>query len=107
MVKRCDKPIKTYDEFVKDKQFLNTANDYMIARFGKNAGQQEGESDADFTDRSPRALSNVNTNTLDLMGQVDWTRSASEKDKANYGALFRDMERLPSFYEDRFNTKKV
>ena len=33
MVKKVDKPIKTYDEFVTDKQFLNTANDYMIARF--------------------------------------------------------------------------
>jgi len=95
-----DKPIKTYDEFVKDKQFLNTANDYMIARFGKKAGQQEGESDADFTDRFIEHYRDVNTNTLDLMGQVDWTRSANEKDKANYGALFRDMERLPSFYEE-------
>ena len=95
-----DKPIKTYDEFVKDKQFLNTANEYMIARFGKNAGQQEGESDADFTDRFIEHYRDVNTNTLDLMGQVDWTRGASEKDKANYGALFRDMERLPSFYEE-------
>jgi len=95
-----DKPIKTYDEFVKDKQFLNTANEYMIARFGKNAGQQEGESDADFTDRFIEHYRDVNTNTLDLMGQVDWTRSANEKDKANYGALFRDMERLPSFYEE-------
>ena len=95
-----DKPIKTYDEFVKDKQFLNTANEYMIARFGEKAGQQEGESDADFTDRFIEHYRNVNMNTLDLMGQVDWTRSASEKDKANYGALFRDMERLPSFYEE-------
>ena len=95
-----DKPIKTYDEFVKDKQFLNTANEYMIARFGEKAGQQEGESDADFTDRFIEHYRNVNMNTLDLMGQVDWTRSANEKDKANYGALFRDMERLPSFYEE-------
>ena len=39
-------------------------------------------------------------NTLDLMGQVDWTRSASEEDKANFGAVFRDIERLPSFYEE-------
>jgi len=95
-----DKPIKTYKEFIKDKQFLNTANEYMIARFGEKEGQQEGESDAEFTDRFIEHYRNVNMNTLDLMGQVDWTRSANEKDKANFGALFRDMERLPSFYEE-------
>ena len=94
------KEIKTYKEFTQDKQFLNTANEYMIARFGEKAGQQEGETDEEFTDRFIEHYRNVTTNTLDLMGQVDWTRTANEKDKANYGALFRDMERLPSFYEE-------
>ena len=91
---------KTYDEFINDSKFLNTANEYMVARFGENKGQRENESDADFTDRFIEHYRDVNTNTLDLMGQVDWTRSANEKDKANFGALFRDMERLPSFYEE-------
>tara|TARA_Y100000114_G_scaffold126101_1_gene122388 strand:+ start:2321 stop:5968 length:3648 start_codon:yes stop_codon:yes gene_type:complete len=94
------KEVKTYKEFTQDKQFLNTANEYMIARFGEKAGQQEGETDEEFTDRFIEHYRNVTTNTLDLMGQVDWTRTANEKDKANYGALFRDMERLPSFYEE-------
>jgi hypothetical protein len=92
--------VKTYDEFVKDTRFLGTANEYMLARFGKNGAQQEGESDLDFTDRFIEHYRNVNANTLDLMGQVDWTRSASEKDKANFGAVFRDIERLPSFYSE-------
>ena len=94
------KKTKSYDEFVKDKKFLSTANEYMMARFGEDKGQREGESDSEFTDRFIEHYRNVNANTLDLMGQVDWTRSAKEKDKANFGALFRDMERLPSFYEE-------
>ena len=94
------KKTKSYDEFVKDTKFLSTANEYMSSRFGENGGQREGESDSEFTDRFIEHYRNVNANTLDLMGQVDWTRSANEKDKANFGALFRDMERLPSFYEE-------
>ena len=95
-----DEGVKTYDEFVKDTKFLGTANEYMLARFGEDGAQQEGESDLDFTDRFIEHYRNVNANTLDLMGQVDWTRSASEKDKANFGAVFRDIERLPSFYSE-------
>jgi hypothetical protein len=95
-----DEGVKTYDEFVKDTKFLSTANEYMSSRFGENGGQREGESDQEFTDRFIEHYRNVNSNTLDLMGQVDWTRSANEKDKANFGAVFRDIERLPSFYEE-------
>jgi len=94
------KKTKSYDEFVKDTKFLSTANEYMSSRFGENGGQREGESDSEFTDRFIEHYRNVNANTLDLMGQVDWTRSANEKDKANFGAVFRDIERLPSFYEE-------
>ena len=90
---------KSYDEFVKDTKFLSTANEYMSVRF-KDGGQREGESDQEFTDRFIEHYRNVNANTLDLMGQVDWTRSANEKDKANFGAVFRDIERLPSFYDE-------
>ena len=61
------KEIKTYKEFTEDKQFLNTANEYMIARFGQDEGQQEGETDEEFTDRFIEHYRNVNMNTLDLM----------------------------------------
>jgi len=91
---------KTYEDFVKDTRFLATANSYMASRFGEEGGQREGESDQEFLDRFIEHYRDVNTNTLDIMGQVDWTRSASEKDKANFGAVFRDIERLPSFYEE-------
>ena len=91
---------KTYEDFAKDSRFLATANSYMASRFGEDGGQKENESDQEFLDRFIEHYRNVNMNTLDLMGQVDWTRSASEEDKANFGAVFRDIERLPSFYEE-------
>ena len=91
---------KSYDEFIKDERFLSTADSYMAARFGKDGGRQEDESAEDFTDRFIEHYRNVNMNTLDLMGQVDWVRSANDRDKANYGAVFRDIEQLPSFYSE-------
>ena len=91
---------KTYDEFIKDDKFLSTADKYMTARFGNDGGRQLDESAEDFTDRFIEHYRNVNMNTLDLMGQVDWVRSANDRDKANYGAVFRDIEQLPSFYSE-------
>ena len=91
---------KTFQEFVTDKNFLREADLYMQSRFGKDDGRQADESDKEFTKRFIEHYRHVNGNTLDLMSQVDWTRGASEADKARYGALFRDMERLPDFYEE-------
>ena len=91
---------KTFQEFVTDDNFLKEADLYMQSRFGKDDGRQADESDKEFTKRFIEHYRHVNGNTLDLMSQVDWTRGASNADKARYGALFRDMERLPDFYEE-------
>ena len=72
----------------------------MQSRFGKDDGRQADETDKEFTKRFIEHYRHVNGNTLDLMSQVDWTRSASQADKNRYAALFRDMERLPDFYEE-------
>ena len=91
---------KTYNQFIKDEGFLRTANDYMTARFGKEGARKEGETNQEFTDRFIEHYRDVSANTFDLMAQVDWVRTANNRDKANYGALFRDMEKLPEFYEE-------
>lgn len=91
---------KTFQEFVEDDNFLKEADLYMQSRFGKDEGRQEGESNKDFTKRFIEHYRHVNSNTLDLMSQVDWTRSANDIDKSRYATLFRDMERLPDFYEE-------
>ena len=91
---------KTFQDFINDEKFLQEADLYMQSRFGKEDGRQDNESAKDFTKRFIEHYRHVNGNTLDLMSQVDWTRSASETDKQRYAALFRDMERLPDFYEE-------
>ena len=91
---------KTFQDFVTDENFLREADLYMQSRFGKDDGRQADETDKEFTKRFIEHYRHVNGNTLDLMSQVDWTRSASQADKNRYAALFRDMERLPDFYEE-------
>jgi len=91
---------KTFQEFVEDENFLKEADLYLQSRFGKDEGRQEGESNKDFTKRFIEHYRHVNSNTLDLMSQVDWTRSANDTDKSRYATLFRDIERLPDFYEE-------
>ncbi len=92
--------IKTLDEFSKDENFLSTLRSYGKKRFGESGMQMEGESDKDYVKRFVTHYRQINANTLDLMGQVDWIRSSSEEDKAEFGALYRDIQRLPSFYEE-------
>jgi hypothetical protein len=92
--------VKTLDEFAKDDRFLGTLRSYAKKRFGETGKQEEGESDRDYVKRFITHYRQINTNTLDLMGQVDWIRGASDADKEEFGALYRDIERLPDFYEE-------
>ena len=95
-----EKKVKTLDEFAKDDNFLSTLRSYGKKRFGESGLQMEGESNKDYVKRFITHYRQINANTLDLMGQVDWIRSSSEEDKAEFGALYRDIQRLPSFYEE-------
>ena len=72
--------IKTLDEFSKDENFLSTLRSYGKKRFGESGMQMEGESDKDYVKRFVTHYRQINANTLDLMGQVDWIRSSSEED---------------------------
>jgi len=47
-----------------------------------------------------KSIWNFETNSLDLGAQVAWMRGASEEDKAKFGRVYQEMERLPSFYEE-------
>jgi len=91
--------IKTLDEFSKDENFLSTLRSYGKKRFGESGLQMEGESNKDYVRRFITHYRQFNANTLDLASQVDYIRNANKQDKAEFGALYRDIQRLPNFYE--------
>ena len=91
--------VKTLDEFSKDENFLSTLRSYAKKRFGDSGLQEEGESNKDYVRRFITHYRQMSTNTLDLASQVDYIRGANDQDKAEFGALYRDIQRLPNFYE--------
>ncbi len=92
--------VKNLDEFSKDDNFLSTLRSYAKKRFGDSGLQEEDESNKDYVRRFITHYRQINTNTLDLASQVDYIRGANEQDKAEFGALYRDIQRLPNFYEE-------
>ena len=92
--------VKTLDEFSKDENFLSTLRSYAKKRFGDSGLQEEEESNKDYVRRFLTHYRQFSSNTLDLASQVDYIRSANDQDKAEFGALYRDIQRLPNFYEE-------
>ncbi len=92
--------VKNLDEFAQDENFLSTLRSYAKKRFGDSGLQEEGESNKDYVRRFITHYRQMSTNTLDLASQVDYIRGANDQDKAEFGALYRDVQRLPNFYEE-------
>ena len=99
-VEAPEKGTKTLEEFANDSKFIADVNAYGKARYGDDGIQQEGESNEDYVQRFLTHTRQLESNSLDLGSQVAWMRGASEEDKAKFGRVYQEMERLPSFYEE-------
>ena len=95
-----EKTTKTLTEFAEDENFIANVKKYAKSRFGESGAQQEDESNEDYVKRFLTHTRQFETNSLDLGAQVAWMRGASEQEKANFGRVYQEMERLPAFYEE-------
>ena len=91
---------KSLTEFAEDENFIANVKKYAKSRFGESGAQQEDESNEDYVKRFLTHTRQFETNSLDLGAQVAWMRGASEQEKANFGRVYQEMERLPAFYEE-------
>ena len=91
---------KSLTEFAEDENFIANVKTYAKSRFGESGAQQEDESNEDYVKRFLTHTRQFETNSLDLGAQVAWMRGASEQEKANFGRVYQEMERLPAFYEE-------
>ncbi len=91
---------KSLTEFAEDENFIANVKTYAKSRFGESGAQQEDESNEDYVKRFLTHTRQFETNSLDLGAQVAWMRGASEEEKANFGRVYQEMERLPAFYEE-------
>lgn len=95
----------TIQKFAQDKSRLANLNDYMNKRLGEDGLQQDDESDEDYVKRFMTHARRFETNSIDIMGQIDYLRGADEEDRRRFGKLYSDYNALPSAGEEGGDTK--
>ena len=90
----------TIQKFAQDKNRIANLNDYMGKRFGEDGLQQDDESDEDYVKRFMTHARRFETNSIDIMGQVDYLRGANEEDRRRFGKLYADYNALPGAGEE-------
>lgn len=92
---------KTFDEFAADQGYMDSVEEYAIARYGKeNGAKQEGETNAEYLERWLSEVRQFENNSVYLAGQVDWVRGASEEEKANFGYVYSQLDKMPGFLSE-------
>ena len=97
-----DAPTKdfTIQKFAQDQSRIANLNDYMVKRFGEDGQQDEDESNEDYVKRFMTHARRFETNSIDIMGQVDYLRGANEEDRRRFGKLYADYNALPGAGEE-------
>jgi hypothetical protein len=91
----------TYKELSNDTEYMKMLREYQIDRFGENQGKQrEGESNEDYLRRFVSHVREFEFNSIDLGQQLDWIRTSKDDKKAQFGYLYSQLDKLPSFYEE-------
>ena len=92
---------KTFDEFAADQGYMDSVEEYAIARYGKENGQRaEGESNAEYLERFLSEVRQFENNSVYLAKQLDWTRGATEEEKANFGYVYSQLDKMPGFLSE-------
>ena len=92
---------KSFEDFSQDQGYIDSIEEYAISRYGEEeGGRMEGESNEDYLNRFMFHVRMFENNSVELAAQYDWIRGASEEDKANFGYVYSQLERMPAFFEE-------
>lgn len=92
---------KSFDEFAQDQGYIDSIEEYALSRYGKEAGgRKEGESNEDYLNRFMTHIRMFENNSVALASQMDWMRGASEEEKQNFGYVYSQLDRMPTFFEE-------
>lgn len=89
----------SYQELAGDTEYMSMLNDYMSDRLGENNTQRENESNEDFIKRFVSHVRRFELNTFKLGQQISWIRNASDEERMEFGYIYSQLDKLPSFYE--------
>lgn len=92
---------KTFDEFATDQGYIDSIEEYAISRYGQeNGSRMEDETNEQYLERFLTHVRQFENNSIELAGQLDWIRGASEEEKQNFGYVYSQLEKMPAFFQE-------
>ena len=91
---------RNFDEFAKDRGYMESIEEYAISRYGKDGAQKEDETDEEFLERFLTHVRGFETNSLSLLSTLDYVRGATEDEKTNFAYVYSQLERMPGFLDE-------
>ena len=91
---------RNFDEFAKDRGYMESIEEYSISRYGKDGAQKEDETDEEYLERFLTHVRGFETNSLSLLSTLDYVRGATEDEKANFAYVYSQLERMPGFLDE-------
>ena len=89
----------SYAQLAADEEYIEMLNDYMVDRLGEKDGKKANETNEDFIKRFVAHVRRFEFNSFKLSQQLSWVRNASEEERMEFGHLYTQLEKLPTFYE--------
>ena len=87
-------------EWAADKYRMDMLREHFEARYGKEGRQQENQTNEEYLERFLTAKRAMESNLINLGGELDWLRTASVAERDRFVDLFIDVENnIPAFFE--------
>ena len=87
-------------EYASNSEVMDKIRRFDKSYYGKDGGQQEGETNEEYFERFLTFKRAIENNTINMSGMIDWIRKASPEERENFVDVYIDVENnLPNFYE--------
>ena len=89
------------DAWAQDSGRMTSLSNYMISRFGKEDGsKKEEETNKQYIQRFLTHARSFENNSVGLMGQIDYLRGADDNQRVEFGEVYDEYLKLPSFWQE-------
>ena len=90
----------SFEQLATDEEYMGYLRAYGEDNKGNMGKQKEDESNEDYLRRFLNHTREFEWNTIDLGQQIDYLRNADAAQRDQFGYVYRQVEKLPDFYED-------
>ena len=80
-------PLQAYAD---SPEFIAKVNTFMSSAFGENGQQKENESNRDYLERWLTEKRKFESNSLYMVPQLDWLRTASQEERNNFADIWTE-----------------